>query len=86
MLPGLARKETCTYEGDGRKCNVLLTYPERDGRGCLLLMQERDKWNNIKRNFTPGDLFVIMDEKAPRNFRLMVWLNPCLKQMVSGVS
>ena len=30
-------------------------------------MQERHKWNEIKRNFIPGDLVVIVDDNAPRN-------------------
>ena len=30
-------------------------------------LQERQKWSNIKRNFTPGDLVIIVDDTAPRN-------------------
>lgn len=36
-------------------------------REYLPLMQERSKWNNPRRNVTPGDLVIIMDETAPRN-------------------
>ena len=30
-------------------------------------LQERQKWSNTRRNFTPGDLVVIVDDTAPRN-------------------
>ena len=30
-------------------------------------LQERQKWSNIRRNFTPGDLVIIVDDSAPRN-------------------
>lgn len=30
-------------------------------------LQERQKWSNIRRNFTTGDIVVILDESAPRN-------------------
>ena len=30
-------------------------------------LQERQKWSNIRRNFTPGDIVVIVDDSAPRN-------------------
>lgn len=33
----------------------------------LPLMQERSKWNSIKRNLSPGDLVIIVDNTAPRN-------------------
>ena len=41
------------------------------GREYLPLMQERNKWNKTKRNFSPGDLVVIVDDTAPRNSWLM---------------
>eukprot|EP00063_Salmo_salar_P064092 XP_014038927.1 PREDICTED: uncharacterized protein LOC106592141 [Salmo salar] len=40
-------------------------------REYLPLMQERNKWNKTKRNFSPGDLVVIVDDTAPRNSWLM---------------
>lgn len=40
-------------------------------REYLPLMQERNKWNKTKRNFSPGDLVVIVDDNAPRNSWLM---------------
>ena len=30
-------------------------------------LQERQKWSNIRRNFTPGDIVIIVDDSAPRN-------------------
>ncbi|XP_056588276.1 uncharacterized protein LOC130408847 [Triplophysa dalaica] len=30
-------------------------------------LQERQKWNTVKRNFVPGDLVVLVDDMAPRN-------------------
>ena len=39
-----------------------------------------NKWNNTRRNFTPGDLVVIMDEIAPRNS----WLMGCLVKALPG--
>ncbi|KAJ8371638.1 hypothetical protein AAFF_G00303580 [Aldrovandia affinis] len=33
--------------------------------------EERNKWNNPKRNFSPGDLVIIVDDTAPRNSWLM---------------
>lgn len=30
-------------------------------------LQERQKWSNIRRHFTTGDIVVILDESAPRN-------------------
>ncbi|XP_039503038.1 uncharacterized protein LOC120459480 [Pimephales promelas] len=30
-------------------------------------LQERQKWNAVKRNFVPGDLVVLVDDMAPRN-------------------
>ena len=40
-------------------------------REYLPLMQERNKWNKTKRNFSPGDLVVIVDDTAPKNSWLM---------------
>lgn len=31
----------------------------------LPIMQQRNKWNEIKMNFLPGDLVVIVDDSAP---------------------
>lgn len=36
-------------------------------REYLRLMQERQKWNQIKENLKPGDIVVIIDESSPRN-------------------
>ena len=36
-------------------------------REYLPLLQERQKWQSIKRNFAPGDFVIIVDETAPRN-------------------
>lgn len=33
----------------------------------LPLMQERQKWNPKNRNFTTGDVVLIVDSQAPRN-------------------
>ena len=29
-------------------------------------MQERQKWNEVKRNLKPGDIVLIIDETSPR--------------------
>ncbi len=36
-------------------------------REYLPLLQERQKWLTPQRNFSPGDIVLIMDESAPRN-------------------
>ncbi|KAL2099502.1 hypothetical protein ACEWY4_003896 [Coilia grayii] len=36
-------------------------------REYLPLLQERQKWQGIKRNFVPGDLVIVVDDSAPRN-------------------
>ena len=33
----------------------------------LPLLQERQKWSSVKRNFVPGDIVLIVDDLAPRN-------------------
>lgn len=30
-------------------------------------LQEQQKWSNIRRNFTPGDIVIIVDDSAPQN-------------------
>ncbi|XP_055018962.1 uncharacterized protein LOC129411624 [Boleophthalmus pectinirostris] len=35
-------------------------------REYLPSLQERQKWNHVRRNFTPGDLVMLVDEMAPR--------------------
>lgn len=37
----------------------------------LPLMQERSKWNSIRRNLSPGDLVIIVDNTAPRKSWIM---------------
>ena len=34
-------------------------------------LQERQKWNRVKRNFIPGDIVLIVDDTAPRNSWIM---------------
>lgn len=36
-------------------------------REYLPLMQERQKWNEVKDNLKPGDIVLIIDENSPRN-------------------
>ena len=36
-------------------------------REYLPLMQERQKWNEVKENLKPGDIVLIIDENSPRN-------------------
>lgn len=33
----------------------------------LTLMQERQKWSNVKKNFNPGDIVVTVDPTSPRS-------------------
>lgn len=68
MPPGLFHKEDLYSQRRWRQVQYLANlFWRRWIREYLPLMQLRHKWNKVKRNFTPGDLVVIIDEKAPRN-------------------
>lgn len=41
-------------------------------------LQERQKWQNTRQNFVPGNLVIIVDEAAPRN----LWLTGRVVQAV----
>lgn len=40
-------------------------------REYLPQLQERQKWKSVKRNFTPEDVVLIVDDSAPRNSWIM---------------
>lgn len=40
---------------------------KRWAREYLPLLQERRRWNEVKRNLKPGDIVLIIDETSPRN-------------------
>ena len=68
MPPGLFKKEDQYPRRRWRQVQYLADlFWKRWTREYIPLMQERQKWNEIKRNFLPGDLVVIIDDNAPRN-------------------
>lgn len=36
-------------------------------RECLPQLQQKQKWNNTRRNFFVGDIVLVVDDSAPRN-------------------
>ncbi|KAJ8362064.1 hypothetical protein AAFF_G00399990 [Aldrovandia affinis] len=71
MPPGPFRKEDLYCKRKWKQVQYIADlFWKRWIREYLPLMQERNKWNNPKRNFSPGDL-VIVDDTAPRNSWLM---------------
>lgn len=55
-------------EGDGDRYNTWQTFFwKRWTTEYLTLMQQRQKWVNITRNFKENDVVVIVDPTAPRN-------------------
>ena len=72
MPPGLFRKEDLYCKRRWKQTQYIADlFWKRWIREYLPLMQERNKWNKQKRNFSPGDLVVIVDDTAPRNSWLM---------------
>ncbi|XP_034081069.1 uncharacterized protein LOC117552007 [Gymnodraco acuticeps] len=72
LPPGLFQREDLYSQRRWKQVQYLADlFWKRWTREYLPLMQERHKWNTIKRNFTPGDLVVIIDENAPRNTWLL---------------
>lgn len=72
MPPGLFEKKDNYSRKRWRQVQYIADlFWRRWTREYIPLMQERHKWNNIKRNFAPGDLVVIVDDNAPRNTWLL---------------
>ena len=72
MPPGLFQKRDLYSQRKWRQVQYLADlFWKRWIREYLPLMQERHKWSQIKRNFTPGDVVVIIDDNAPRNSWLL---------------
>lgn len=68
MPPGLFVKEDLYSRRKWRQVQYLADlFRKRWVREYLPTMQQRNKWNKIRRNFLPGDLVVIVDDSAPRN-------------------
>ncbi|KAJ8367386.1 hypothetical protein AAFF_G00320130 [Aldrovandia affinis] len=72
MPPGLFWKEDLYCKRRWKQVQYIADlFWKRWIQEYLPLMQERNKWNNPKRNFSPGDLVIIVDDTAPRNSWLM---------------
>lgn len=52
---------------DGNRSNTYQTSFGSAGHGSIPLMQERQKWNEVKGNLKPGNIMLIIDESSPRN-------------------
>ena len=72
LPPGLFQREDLYSRRRWRQVQYLADlFWKRWTREYVPLMQERHKWNKIKRNFTAGDIVVIIDDNAPRNSWLL---------------
>lgn len=72
MPPGLFEKRDIYSQKRWRQVQYIAElFWRRWTREYIPLVQERHKWNDIKRNFTPGDLGVFVDDNAPRNTWLL---------------
>ena len=68
LPPGVFAKDDCYAKRRWRQVQYLADlFWKRWVKEYLPLMQERQKWNMVKRNLKPGDLVLIMDETSPRN-------------------
>lgn len=72
MPPGVFEKKDQYSRKRWRQTQYLADlFWRRWTKEYLPLMQERNKWNSIRRNLSPGDLVIIVDNTAPRNSWLM---------------
>ena len=68
LPPGLFNRQDCYSRRRWKQVQYLSDlFWKRWTREYLSLMQERQRWNDVKRNLKPGDLVLIIDETAPRN-------------------
>lgn len=69
---GLFKKEDCYYQRRWKQAQYLADlFWKRWVKEYLPSLQERQKWNKVKQNLQPGDVVMILDEKAPRNSWLL---------------
>lgn len=73
VLPlGLFQKEDLYSKRRWRQVQYLSDiFWKRWTKEYLPLLQERQKWLNVKRNLKPGDVVLIVDDSAPRGSWLM---------------
>lgn len=72
MPPGVFEKHDQDSRKRWRQTQYLADlFWRRWTKEYLPLMQERSKWNSIRRNLSPGDLVIIIDNTAPRNSWMM---------------
>ena len=68
LPPGVFQKEDVYARRRWRQVQYMADlFWRRWVRKYLPLLQERQKWQSIKRSFAPGDFVIIVDETAPRN-------------------
>lgn len=72
LPPGVFNKEDCYARRRWRQVQYIADlFWKRWVREYLPLMQERQKWNVVRKNLKPDDIVLIMDEASPRNSWLM---------------
>lgn len=68
LPPGLFRKGDLYIRRRWRQVQYIVDlFWKRWVREYLPMLQERQKWNKVQRNFAVGDLVLIIDDSAPRN-------------------
>lgn len=60
-------KTTCILDANGKVQYVSDLFWKRWCREYLPQLQQRQKWNNTRRNFSVGDIVLVVDDSAPRN-------------------
>lgn len=68
LPPGLFKKEDLYIRRRWRQVQYITDlFWKRWVREYLAIMQERQKWHKPRRNFTVGDLVLLIEETSPRN-------------------
>lgn len=68
LPPGLFKKEDVYSRRRWRQVQYMSDlFWKRWVKEYLPGLQERQKWNSVKRNFVSGDLVILVDDMAPRN-------------------
>lgn len=68
LPPGLFEKEDLYSRRRWKQVQYLADlFWKRWVREYLPLLQEHQKWTQVKQNLTPGDVVMIVDDSAPRN-------------------
>lgn len=72
LPPGLFVKEDLYIKRRWRQVQYMADlFWKRWTQEYLPLIQERQRWSNVKRSFAPGDIVVVVDPTAPRGSWLM---------------